>query len=92
MTAVRLEALTHQSLPQSGPGRAPNGNFALGNIAVAASPANTAVETSPQQIRLTQARATHQQDSGELSVAASIDDREISGWAVDHGGIGKDQA
>jgi cytochrome c553 len=92
VTAVRLEALTHQSLPQGGPGRAPNGNFALGNIAVAASPANTAVETPPQQIRLTQARATHQQDAGELSVAASIDDREISGWAVDRGGIGKDQA
>ena len=91
-TAVRLEALTHQSLPQGGPGRAPNGNFALGNIMVAASPADAAAGTAPQQIRLSHARATHQQDSGELSVAASIDDREVSGWAVDNGGIGKDQA
>ena len=31
-------------------------------------------------------------DLGELSVAASIDDREVSGWAVDSGGIGRDQA
>lgn len=34
----------------------------------------------------------HQQNAGDLSVAASIDDNPTSGWAVDAGGIGKDQA
>ena len=92
VTAVRLEALTHQSLPQGGPGRAPNGNFALGNIAVTCSPVDAAADATPLQVRLTAARATHQQDAGELSAAASIDDREVSGWAVDAGGIGRDQA
>ncbi len=29
LTAIRLEALTHDSLPQHGPGRAGNGNFVL---------------------------------------------------------------
>src|SRR4029079_4414185 len=29
VTAVRLEALTHSSLPKNGPGRANNGNFVL---------------------------------------------------------------
>ena len=28
LTAVRLEALTHDSLPNHGPGRSPEGNFA----------------------------------------------------------------
>ena len=92
VVAVRLEALTHASLPQNGPGRAPNGNFALGNIAVTAASAASPSPTASQSIRLTAARATHQQDAGELSVAASIDDREVSGWAVDSGGIGRDQA
>ena len=92
VVAVRLEALTHASLPQNGPGRAPNGNFALGNIAVTAASAASPSTTASQTIRLTAARATHQQDAGELSVAASIDDREVSGWAVDSGGIGRDQA
>ena len=32
ITAVRLEALTHPSLPQQGPGRASNGNFVLSGL------------------------------------------------------------
>ncbi len=31
---LRLEALTHPSLPQQGPGRADNGNFALGDVKI----------------------------------------------------------
>ncbi|MCA9081755.1 MAG: DUF1549 domain-containing protein, partial [Planctomycetaceae bacterium] len=86
ITALRLEALTDESLPRKGPGRAGNGNFALGDIRIslAASPeSNVAIKA---------ARATHQQNDSELSVAASFDDDPISGWAVDAGGIGKDQA
>lgn len=80
--ALRLEALAHESLPNKGPGRADNGNFALGDIRLT-------VNGSPR--KFIAARATHQQNADSLSVAASIDSDPISGWAVD-GQIGKDQA
>ncbi|MDA1231880.1 MAG: DUF1549 and DUF1553 domain-containing protein, partial [Planctomycetota bacterium] len=103
--ALRIEALTHDSLPQKGPGRAGNGNFVLSDIKVsvrdsvgrASSPSRQdgpesqdGLEAHPTKI--TAARATHQQNTDSLSVAASIDTDPTSGWAVDAGGIGKDQA
>jgi len=88
--AIRLEALRDDSLPNKGPGRAANGNFALGTIRITAQPRTAA--DSPKEAKLSAARATHEQNTGLLSVAASIDDDPVSGWAVDAGGIGKDQA
>jgi hypothetical protein len=94
--AVRLEALAHDSLPQKGPGRAGNGNFVVCDLQVVATPltADKSADASSAAapIKLVAARATHQQNTGDLSVAASIDDNPTSGWAVDAGGIGKDQA
>lgn len=90
LRAIRLETLTHDSLPHRGPGRAGNGNFALGNISVDVTPLKG--ESKTRSEKFAAARATHQQNSGALSVAASIDDDPISGWAVDAGGIGKDHA
>lgn len=89
VNAFRLEALTHDSLPQKGPGRAPNGNFALGDFRVQRVTAGT---NEMRDVVIKAARATHQQDAGMLSVAASIDKDMVSGWAVDAGGIGKDQS
>ncbi len=93
--ALRIEALTHDSLPQRGPGRAGNGNFVLGDLQVRfaannGSGGDDTLEAYPT--KLTAARATHQQNTDSLSVAASIDSDPVSGWAVDAGGIGKDQA
>ncbi|AMV18478.1 DUF1549 domain-containing protein [Planctomyces sp. SH-PL14] len=90
VTALRLEALTHDSLPQKGPGRAGNGNFVLSEITVTAAPLSGTGEPVP--VRLKSARATHQQNMGDLSVAASLDPADGTGWAVDAGGIGRDQA
>jgi len=90
ITALRLEALAHPSLPRNGPGLASNGNFALGDITVTIAPADAPDKAQP--VKLIAARATHQQNTSSLSVAASIDDDKVSGWAVDSGGIGKDQA
>jgi hypothetical protein len=94
---IRVEALTHESLPQKGPGRAGNGNFVLSDIKVSVQPfearavaSNTNSES--HSVKLTAARATHQQNADALSVASSIDGDPTSGWAVDMGGIGKDQA
>ena len=88
--AIRLETLRDDSLPNKGPGRAANGNFALGNINVTAQSVDGSKPLT--EVKLVGARATHQQNSDSLSVAASIDGDPVSGWAVDIGGIGKDQA
>lgn len=110
--ALRVEALTHDSLPQKGPGRAGNGNFVLSDLKATvrdvvrdsvgrgSSPSRQdskegqdGLEAHPAlAAKLIAARATHQQNADSLSVAASIDSDATSGWAVDAGGIGKDQA
>lgn len=86
---LRIEALTHSSMKHTGPGRASNGNFALTDLQLFVS--RPKQKTNP--VKLTSAKATHQQNTTNLSVASSIDgDLTSSGWAVDAGGIGKDQA
>ena len=89
ITGLKLEALTHESLPKNGPGRAGNGNFALSRIKVSAVPLHGGPE---RELKLASAEATHEQNKGGLSVASSLDDDAKTGWAVDLGGIGKDQA
>ena len=89
--SVRLEALTHSSLPHDGPGRAANGNFALGNLEFRLS-SDEVLPADAGPVRLVNPRATHQQNADSLSVQASLDADPVSGWAVDAGGIGKDQA
>lgn len=99
--ALRIEALTHDSLPQKGPGRAGNGNFVLSDLQVKVAPIDDSGKTNADNpddklqaypTKITAARATHQQNTDSLSVAASIDSDPSSGWAVDAGGIGKDLA
>ncbi|MGY8671027.1 MAG: PSD1 and planctomycete cytochrome C domain-containing protein [Verrucomicrobiia bacterium] len=88
---LRIEALTYDSLRRKGPGRAGNGNFALSNLKVFATRNQPGAKR--KQLKFESARATHQQNTGSLSVAASIDSNPTgTGWAVDKGGIGKDQA
>jgi len=82
ITALRLEALTHASLKRKGPGRAPNGNFGLGKIEVT---------LGADEVKIARAFADHEQNNGNLSVAATLDMDSSSGWAVD-GQIGKDHA
>jgi len=89
ITAVRLEALADASLKRKGPGRASNGNFALSNLRVTATPLDGSAKQ--QEVKLTNARATFQQNTGSLSVAGSIDGDPVSGWAVDPQ-FGKDHA
>ena len=90
ITAIRLEALSHESLPKHGPGLAANGNFVLGAFDITAAPANGSAQ--PVELSVVKATATHQQNTGNLSVAATLDEDPKTGWAVDNGGIGKDQA
>ena len=90
LNAIRIEALTDKSMKRNGPGRAGNGNFALSDIRVFATPKKGGQRLA---VKLVNPKATHQQNTGGLSVASSIDgDKRKSGWAVDFGGIGKEQA
>jgi len=85
--AIRVEALADSTLPKNGPGRAANGNFALGNFDLSVIDSVGLKKAVP----IASARATHQQNNDSLSIAASVDTDLVSGWAVD-GQIGQSQA
>lgn len=89
LTAFKLEALHDPSMPKGGPGRAENGNFALGKIRVFA--ASLAGTNQPVELKLKNPRATFEQNKEGLSVASSLDDNKQSGWAIDPQ-FGKDHA
>jgi mono/diheme cytochrome c family protein len=95
ITALRIEALAHASLPKNGPGRAANGNFALSDLRVTATPVTPPaakpldVPQVPVELRLVHPKATFEQPG--LPVAATIDGDRKSAWAVDPQ-FGKDHA
>jgi mono/diheme cytochrome c family protein len=79
ITAVRLEALAHDSLPKHGPGRADNGNFALSDFQLWAAPSGTAGPGAP--VKLINPKVTFEQK--DLPITSAIDDNKASAWAVD---------
>ncbi|MEX2216478.1 MAG: PSD1 and planctomycete cytochrome C domain-containing protein [Phycisphaeraceae bacterium] len=76
VTAARLEVLTHDSLPQNGPGTASNGNFVLTGFLI---------QTGEQPAFWRDAFATHAQPS--FPIEHAIDRDSKTGWAIN---IGKD--
>jgi formylglycine-generating enzyme required for sulfatase activity len=80
--ALRLEVLTHGSLPQNGPGRADNGNFTLTTIKAQLDPATK--PAAARSLKLANAWADFSQN--ERYVAAAIDANERTGWAINGGG------
>jgi len=92
ITAVRLEGLAHPSMVKGGPGRAPNGNFALSDFRLTITPASGGrkpPDLKPLNVKLRNPRATFEQKG--LPIAAAIDDNPTSGWAIDPQ-FGKDHA
>ncbi len=87
ITAVRLEALADDLLPKRGPGRAPNGNFALSDLQLWVAAAGAQGPGAP--VKLTHPIATFSQEG--LAVASAIDDNKKSAWAVDPQ-VGQNQA
>jgi hypothetical protein len=71
ITALRLRTLTHDSLPQNGPGKASNGNFVLTEIQVIA---------NKNKIRFSHAWADHSQP--KYPIAHAIDTDPKTGWAI----------
>lgn len=78
ITSVRLEAMSHPSLVGGGPGRASNGNFALSDFRLEATPL---AGGKPIPVGFKSARATFEQAG--LPVKAAIDGDKTSAWAVD---------
>ncbi len=81
VTAIRLEVLPHESLPQGGPGRAPlfsEGDFMLGEFSLALVP--PAPDQDPVALRLHD--ATHSYASEKMSAADAIDGDLDTGWSI----------
>ncbi len=81
ITALRVEALTHPSLPGTGPGRGDDArpNFILSELGVRADGA---------ALELRDARASHSQKGWDVSQA--VDGNPRKGWAIGGGGFFKD--
>ena len=81
ITGLRIEALTDDSLPQRGPGRADNGNFVLHEISLAVTnPAQAAAGAVPQPLAWSGALADHSQE--KFPVGDAIDGKPETGWAI----------
>jgi len=81
LTAVRLEALTHESLPGSGPGRHSNSNFVLSEFELTA--VSTADPSKQQTIKFIRAIADYSQANYEIDKAIDGNQTGNNGWAVD---------
>jgi hypothetical protein len=78
ITALRLEVLPDDGLPAKGPGRAPNGNFVLTELILAAQ--EQGATDKPKPVGLFNAQATFAQDG--FSADKAIDNNRATGWAV----------
>jgi hypothetical protein len=88
ITALRLEVLPDDSLPQKGPGRAGNGNFVLTEFKASVQPA----QGDPATVLLQNASATYEQTGAagnhpfkKWAIAAAIDNDVQGpnwGWAI----------
>ena len=80
LTAIRLEGLTHDSLPHAGAGRSVNGNVVLSEFEVEAAPVEEPEKWQP--IKFTHAWADHEQTDGDFEIANAIDGNRDTGWAT----------
>ena len=71
ITGFRLEAIPDSTLPEHGPGAAPNGNFVLTEFKV---------WDSAGPIKIVRATADHSQD--HYPIEQAIDGRSETGWAI----------
>ena len=90
--ALRVEALTHPSLPFNGPGRSHDGQFLLGVLTVEAHPLG---QEPPEPLKPTigNAIATDQVDENTSSIMASVRTGSTkAGWIIRPEAIGSSQA
>ncbi len=77
VTAVRLEALTDDSLPHRGPGRQDNGNFHLSEFQLLLTGPGTA---EPLEIHVAKAAADFDQDG--WTIAHALDRNKDTAWGI----------
>lgn len=77
ITAVRLEALRHESLFGGSLSKAESGNFVLTGFEMQIQRTN---ETRPRPVKFTKTKASFEQ--GTLTVAATLDENQQTGWGV----------
>lgn len=83
LLVIKLEALTHESLPHNGPGRAEKANFVLSEFEVEA--VSTIDSTIREKITFVAAVADHEQINGPFLIKHTIDSviDKTNGWAVE---------
>ena len=81
ITAVRLECLTHPSLPGGGPGRHSNSNFVLSEFELVA--VSVKNEKAKQSIKFVRAVADYNQSNYHVRNAIDGRVQGNKGWAVD---------
>ena len=81
ITAVRLEALTHESLPGGGPGRHSNSNFVLSEFELTA--VSVVDESKTQPVKFVRAISDYEQANYEVAKAINGTVANNDGWAVD---------
>ncbi|HVR74870.1 MAG TPA: PSD1 and planctomycete cytochrome C domain-containing protein [Planctomycetota bacterium] len=83
ITAIRLEALRHESQPGAGAGRADNSNFVLSEVEISVTfPAVAGAGQRPAQaVAFLSAQADYSQKDFDISKA--IDGKSDTGWAID---------
>ena len=90
--ALRVEALTHPSLPFNGPGRSHDGQFLLGVLTVEAHPLGQEPQ-EPVKLKIANAIATDQVDDNTSSITASVRTGSTkAGWTIRPDAIGSSQA
>jgi hypothetical protein len=82
ITALRLDALSHESLPQKGPGRQDNGNLTLSEIE-----AQLFDPGATQPVKLKFSHATADFDQQGWTSAMAIDGNAATGWGI-HSAVG----
>ena len=83
ISAFRIEALTHEGLPNMGPGRASNGNFVLSEVAALISPLSgpeSNKQHATDSVQIAHALADHSQSG--YPAAHAIDGKKETGWAI----------
>lgn len=82
ITAIKLEVLPDDRLPNNGPGLAPDGNFVLSEIVVSASPADAKrAKAAARAITLRNPRADFEQSNFSVAESLKKGNRD-RGWAV----------
>ncbi|MCB1122001.1 MAG: DUF1553 domain-containing protein, partial [Verrucomicrobiae bacterium] len=90
IVALRMEALTHPTLPNQGPGRDHEGGFTIREVKVDIQDLGTR-DARWKPVELASAEATSQENETSLSASAAINGVS-QGWSIDLNGFGKDQA